>query len=48
MESSRWRSFDAYLARPELLRQEIEVSGERQQIVIDEIQKVPYSTTFIG
>ena len=32
-----------YLARPELLRQEVEAEGAspRQQIVIDEIQKVP-------
>jgi len=35
--------FRRYLARPELLRQEIEAEGPREnrQIVIDEIQKVP-------
>ena len=35
--------FRRYLARPELLRQEIEAEtpAPRQQIVIDEIQKVP-------
>jgi len=46
---SRWidllksEEFRRYLARPELLRQEIEAAGptENRQIVIDEIQKVP-------
>jgi len=46
---SRWidllraEEFRRYLARPELLRQEIEAEGptENRQIVIDEIQKVP-------
>ena len=35
--------FRRYLARPELLRQEIEAEGptENRQVVIDEIQKVP-------